>query len=95
MNRRHLLSALALAVTVSAPAFADTGIGHAGDYGNTSWYGHSTRTRAEVRAELEQARNEGTVAYLRKATSYAQGPDSAPAPYRPTPEGNQLAGAGR
>ncbi|RQS62973.1 DUF4148 domain-containing protein [Burkholderia sp. Bp8963] len=97
MKRRSLLSALALALAVSAPAFADTNTGHAGDYGNTSWYTQSNapRTRAEVRAELEQAQHEGTVAYLRKATSYAQGLDLVPRPYRPTPEGNQLAGAGR
>lgn len=96
MNRRALLSTLALALAVSAPAFADTDTGHAGDYGNTSWYHqNSPRTRAEVRAELEQAQHDGTVAYLRKATSYAQGLDLTPRPYRATPEGSQLAGAGR
>ena len=47
MNRRHLLSALALTLAVSAPAFADSGTPHAGDYGNTS----STRnTTARARA---------------------------------------------
>jgi hypothetical protein len=95
MNRRGLLSALALTLAVAAPAFADTGTGHAGDYGNTSWYGHSVKTRAEVRAEVEQAQRDGTLAYLRKSTSYAQGLDVMPRPYRSTPEGNQLTGAGR
>ncbi|OJA37169.1 hypothetical protein BGV47_18355 [Burkholderia ubonensis] len=97
MKRRGLFSTLALALVVSAPAFADTDTGHAGDYGNTSLYAQSNgpRTRAEVRAELEQSQRDGTVAYIRKATSYAQGLDLVPRPYRPTPEGNQLAGAGR
>ncbi|AIO36411.1 DUF4148 domain-containing protein [Burkholderia pseudomultivorans] len=97
MNRRNLLSAVALALAVSAPAFADTSAPHAGDYGNTSWYSqhNGPRTRAEVNAEVEQARRDGTLAYLRKATSYPQGLELAQGPYRPTPEGNQLAGAGR
>ncbi|MGS0894749.1 DUF4148 domain-containing protein [Burkholderia stagnalis] len=97
MNHRHLLSAVALALAVSAPAFADSGAPHAGDYGNTSWYSRhdGPRTRAEVSAEVEQARRDGTLAYLRKANSYPQGLELAQGPYRPTPEGNQLAGAGR
>ncbi|AOK57159.1 DUF4148 domain-containing protein [Burkholderia stagnalis] len=97
MNRRGLLSALVLALAVSAPAFADTTPVHAGDYRNTSLYSQNNgpRTRAEVLAELEQARHDGTVERLRKETSYAQGLDLVPRPYRPTPEGNQLAGAGR
>lgn len=82
MNRRGLLSALALVLTVSAPAFADTATRHAGDYGNTSWYGQSTRTRAELRAELEAARRSSTV-------------DAMPHAYRPTLEGGQLGGGGR
>ncbi|KVD85211.1 hypothetical protein WS63_22850 [Burkholderia stagnalis] len=97
MNRRGLLSALVLALAVSAPAFADTTPVHAGDSRNTSLYSQNNgpRTRAEVLAELEQARHDGTVERLRKETSYAQGLDLVPRPYRPTPEGNQLAGAGR
>ncbi|KVN67662.1 DUF4148 domain-containing protein [Burkholderia stagnalis] len=97
MNRRGLLSALVLALAVSAPAFADTTPVHAGDYRNMSLYSQNNgpRTRAEVLAELEQARHDGTVERLRKETSYAQGLDLVPRPYRPTPEGNQLAGAGR
>lgn len=98
MNRRHLLSAVALALAVSAPAFADTNTPHAGDYGNTSWYSqhnNGPRTRAEVSAEVVQARRDGTLAWLRKANSYPQGLEVAQGPYRPTPEGNQLAGGGR
>ena len=98
MNSRHLLSAVALALAVSAPAFADTNPPHAGDYGNTSWYSqhnNGPRTRAEVSAEVVQARNDGTLAYLRKATSYPQGLELAQGPYRSMPESNQLAGGGR
>ncbi|KVE03989.1 MULTISPECIES: DUF4148 domain-containing protein [Burkholderia] len=97
MNRRHLLSALALTLAVSAPAFADSGTPHAGDYGNTSWYSqhNGPRTRAEVSAEVVQARKDGTLAYLRKATSYPQGLELAQGAYRPMPESNQLAGGGR
>ena len=98
MNRRHLLSAVALALAVSAPAFADTNTPHAGDYGNTSWYAqhdNGPRTRADVSAEVVQARRDGTLAWLRKANSYPQGLEVAQGPYRPTPEGNQLAGGGR
>lgn len=97
MNRRHLLSALALTLAVSAPAFADSGTSHAGDYGNTSWYSqhNGPRTRAEVSAEVEQARKDGTLAYLRKANSYPQGLELAQGPYRSLPESNQLAGGGR
>ncbi|HKT65549.1 DUF4148 domain-containing protein [Burkholderia sp. 22313] len=98
MNHRHLLSAVALALAVSAPAFADTNTPHAGDYGNTAWYtqhDNGPRTRAEVNAEVVQARRDGTLAWLRKANSYPQGLELAQGPYRPTPEGNQLAGGGR
>ena len=98
MNRRHLLSAVAVALAVSAPAFADTTTPHAGDYGNTSWYsqhGNDPRTRAEVSAEVVQARRDGTLAWLRKANSYPQGLELAQGPYRSMPESNQLAGGGR
>ncbi|RKU00493.1 DUF4148 domain-containing protein [Burkholderia sp. Nafp2/4-1b] len=98
MNRRHLLSAVALALAVSAPSFADTDAPHAGDYGNTSSYSqhnNGPRTRAEVNAEVEQARKDGTLAYLRKATSYPQGLELAQGPYRSMPESNQLAGGAR
>ncbi|RAC50897.1 DUF4148 domain-containing protein, partial [Burkholderia multivorans] len=48
MNRRHLLSAVAVALAVSVPAFADTDTPHVGDYGNTSSYTqhNGPRTRA-------------------------------------------------
>ncbi|AWV02549.1 DUF4148 domain-containing protein [Burkholderia sp. JP2-270] len=97
MNRRTLLSAVTLALAVSAPAFADSGTPHADDYGNTSRYSqhYGPRTRAEVSAEVEQARRDGTLAYLRKANSYPQGLELAQGPYRSMPESNQLAGGGR
>ncbi|ACB67681.1 conserved hypothetical protein [Burkholderia ambifaria MC40-6] len=98
MNRRHLLSALALALAVSAPAFADTNPPQAGDYGNASSYtqhNNGPRTRAEVSAEVAQARRDGTLAWLRKANSYPQGLELAQGPYRSMPESNQLAGGGR
>ena len=43
-------------------------------------------------AEVEQARKDGTLAYLRKANSYPQGLELAQGPYRSLPESNQLAG---
>ena len=46
-------------------------------------------------AEVEQARKDGTLAYLRKANSYPQGLELAQGPYRSLPESNQLAGGGR
>ncbi|WP_338340289.1 DUF4148 domain-containing protein [Burkholderia vietnamiensis] len=97
MNRRHLLSAIALALAVSAPAFADTNAPQTANYAGASYTQPSNgpRTRAEVNAEVEQARRDGTLAYLRKVNSYPQGVELAQGPYRPTPEGNQLAGAGR
>ncbi|AJY38415.1 DUF4148 domain-containing protein [Burkholderia humptydooensis] len=96
MKRSSLLAA-AFALAVAAPTFADGGIGPAGSYGDTSWHGHGIRTRAEVRAELEQAQRDGTLAALRKSMSYAP-PGAelvAQRPYRPDPDANQLAGAGR
>jgi len=98
MNHRHFISVVALTLAVSAPAFADTNTRHAGDYGNTSWYSqhnNGPRTRAEVSAEVVQARRDGTLARLRKANSYPQGLELAQGPYRPLPEGNQLGGGGR
>ncbi|WP_323120509.1 DUF4148 domain-containing protein [Burkholderia alba] len=95
MKRSSLLVAVTLALSISAPAFAEGGIGHAGTYGDTSWYGKSTRTRAEVRAELDHAQQDGTLAAMRKTTSYPQGVEVAQRAYRPDPDANQLAGAGR
>lgn len=97
MKRSSLLAFAAIALAVAAPAFADGGIGPAGGYGDASGHGHGARTRAEVRAELEQAQRDGTLAALRKSMSYAP-PGAklgAPRPYRPDPDTNQLAGAGR
>ncbi len=97
MKRSSLLAFAAIALAVAAPAFADGGIGPAGGYGDASGHSHGARTRAEVRAELEQAQRDGTLAALRKSMSYAPpGAElGAPRPYRPDPDTNQLAGAGR
>lgn len=74
MKRSSLLAFAAIALAVAAPAFADGGIGPAGGYGDASGHGHGARTRAEVRAELEQAQRDGTLAALRKSMSYAPEP---------------------
>jgi hypothetical protein len=95
MKRSSLFAAVAVALTVSAPVFAEGGTGLTGAYGDHTWYGKSTRTRAEVRAELEQAQQDGTLAALRKTTSYPQGVEVAQRAYRPDPDANQLAGGGR
>jgi hypothetical protein len=95
MKRSSLFAAVALALTVSAPAFAEGGIGLTGAYGDNAWHGKSTRSRAEVRAELEQAQQDGSLDALRKTTSYPQGVELARRAYRPDPDANQLAGAGR
>ncbi|AOJ83047.1 hypothetical protein WS86_20235 [Burkholderia savannae] len=97
MKRSSLLAVAAFALAVAAPAFADGGIGPAGSDGDASWHGHSPRTRAEVRADLEQAQRNGTLAALRKSMSYAPlGAELvAQRAYRPDPDANQLAGAGR
>ncbi|AOJ72313.1 MULTISPECIES: DUF4148 domain-containing protein [Burkholderia] len=97
MKRSSLLAVAAFALAVAAPAFADGGISPAGSDGDASWHSHSPRTRAEVRADLEQAQRDGTLAALRKSMSYAP-PGAelvAQRAYRPDPDANQLAGAGR
>ncbi|RBL65358.1 DUF4148 domain-containing protein [Pseudomonas sp. MWU13-2625] len=97
MNRRHLLAAIALTLAVSAPAFADSGTPHPGDYGNTSWYSqhHGPRPRPEVSAQVQQARKHGTPAHLRQAHSYSPRLELAPGAYRSMPPHNPLAGGGR
>jgi hypothetical protein len=69
MNRARLLTAVALAVAVSAPALAATD-------GATSSHAYA-KTRAEVRAELMQAQHDGSLAHM-NATSYTQGIDLMP-----------------
>ncbi|SMG00648.1 DUF4148 domain-containing protein [Burkholderia singularis] len=100
MKRSRLLAIATVALAVTAPAFAtDTVTAHAGDYVNAARYNQGPRTRADVRAELEQAQRDGTLAALRKSMSYAPpgapGVELAQRAYRPDPNANQLAGAGR
>lgn len=75
--KRNLLAALALSLLVSAPAFAGGGggIGRSGSY-NDQWWQHSTsasapKSRAEVRAEVNDAYRDGTLPSLNK-TSYPE-----------------------
>ncbi|ALL69021.1 Protein of unknown function (DUF4148) [Paraburkholderia caribensis MBA4] len=75
--KRNLLAGLALSLLVSAPAFAGGGggIGRAGSY-NDQWWQHSAdasapKSRAEVRAELNDAYRDGTLPSLNK-TSYPE-----------------------
>ncbi|GAB7539907.1 DUF4148 domain-containing protein [Burkholderia sp. 22PA0099] len=69
------IAAAALVLSTSAvSAFADGGIGRAGTYGDLpAAKTTSTLTRAQVRAELAQSQRDGTLALLRKSTSYPQG----------------------
>lgn len=68
MMQRPLLAALLVSLFASTAAFADggNGIGHAGSYNDQSWIGGSTKTRAEVLAELEAARQDGTLPSMNK-----------------------------
>jgi hypothetical protein len=68
--KRNLLAGLVLSLLASAPAFADggNGIGRAGTYNDYSWTGTSTKTRAEVRAEIAQAQRDGTLPTVNKNT---------------------------
>jgi Domain of unknown function (DUF4148) len=67
--KRTLIAGLLLSAVsafAATSAFADGGIGHAGTY-NESW-GTSTKTRAEVRAEIVEAYNNGTLPELNRTT---------------------------
>jgi hypothetical protein len=64
--KRTLAAALFVSLFASTAAFADGGIGHSGSYQDQSWIGTSTKTRAQVRAELVAARRDGTLASLNK-----------------------------
>jgi hypothetical protein len=67
--KRNLLAGLVFSLLVSTSAFADgNGIGHAGTYNDYSWTGTSTKTRAEVRAEIVQAQRDGTLPTVNKNT---------------------------
>lgn len=94
MKRSSLLVTFALALGTAAPAFAQGGsIGLSGTYGDTAASGHSTKTRAEVRAEVAAAQRDGTLAALRKTMSYPQGVELAQRTYRSADDANQLANA--
>lgn len=68
MKRTTLIATLFASVFASTAAFADGGIGHNGSYNDQSWIGASTKTRAQVHAELVAARNDGTLASINKQT---------------------------
>jgi hypothetical protein len=67
--KRNLVAALVVSLAVSAPAFAGAGggIGHAGSYGQTP-VGPSQVTRADVKAQVVSAYNDGTLPSLNKPT---------------------------
>jgi hypothetical protein len=69
--KRNLLAGLALSLLVSAPAFAQGGggIGRAGTYDTQPAPTASTKTRAEVKAELVAAYRDGSLPSLNR-TSY-------------------------
>jgi len=71
--KRNLVAGLVLSLLASAPAFAGGGggIGHAGTYNDQWWAGSSTKTRAEVRAEVADSYRQGTLPSLNK-TSYPE-----------------------
>jgi len=64
--KRTLAAALFVSLFASTAAFADGGIGHNGSYQDQSWIGTSTKTRAQVRAELVAARRDGTLPSMNK-----------------------------
>lgn len=65
MKRTTLIAALLTSLVASTAAFAG-GIGHAGSYNDQSWIGTSTKTRAEVRAEVVAAQRDGTLPSMNK-----------------------------
>ncbi|WP_233852860.1 DUF4148 domain-containing protein [Paraburkholderia sp. HD33-4] len=69
--KRNLLAGLALSLLVSVPAFAEGGggIGRAGTYDTQPAPSASTKTRAEVKAELVAAYRDGSLPSLNR-TSY-------------------------
>ena len=71
--KRSLFAGLVLSLLASAPAFAagGGGIGRAGSYNDQWWSNSSTKTRAEVKAEIADAYRDGTLPSLNK-TSYPE-----------------------
>jgi opacity protein-like surface antigen len=66
--KRILTTALFASLLASTAALADGGIGHNGSYNDQSSIGTSTKTRAEVRAELAAAWRDGTLPSLNRTT---------------------------
>jgi hypothetical protein len=65
--KRTIFAAVLFSAFASTAAFADGGsIGPAGSYHDQSWVGASTKTRAEVRAEVAAARRDGTLPSMNK-----------------------------
>jgi len=66
--KRNLLAGLALSLLVSAPVFAQGsgGIGRAGTYDTQPAATASTKTRAEVKAELVAAYRDGSLPSLNR-----------------------------
>ena len=65
MKRTTLIAALLTSLVASTAAFAG-GIGHNGTYNDQSSVGTSTKTRAEVRAEVAAAQRDGTLPSMNK-----------------------------
>ncbi|WP_144159800.1 DUF4148 domain-containing protein [Paraburkholderia sp. BCC1885] len=67
--KRNFFAAVVLSLAASAPAFAGGGgIGRAGSYGGPTNVGPSQVTRAEVRAQIDTAYENGTLPALNKPT---------------------------
>lgn len=68
--KRNLLAGLALSLLASAPVFAQSsgGIGRAGTYQTQPTASTSTKTRAEVQAELVAAYRDGSLPSLNRTT---------------------------
>jgi len=69
--KRNLLAGLALSLLASAPVFAQSSggsIGHAGAYQTQPTATTSTKTRAEVQAELVAAYRDGSLPALNRTT---------------------------
>jgi hypothetical protein len=78
--KRNWIPGIVVALVVLAPvsALADGGIGRAGSYNNHSWMGQSTKTRAEVRAELNAAYSNGTLPEINHNSYPNANPYSSP-----------------
>ncbi|RDU98683.1 DUF4148 domain-containing protein [Trinickia dinghuensis] len=64
--KRTLIAALFVSLFASTAAFAGGSIGHNGSYQDAPVASTSTKTRAEVRAEIVAARQDGTLPSMNK-----------------------------